>query len=254
MSRILSFIFSILLVAACSGVADVQSDSKPVSHSIWDSLLKKHVDDRGMVDYKGMMKDSTELKNYLNLLSKNHPNEKNWSSEERLAYWINAYNAFTVKLILDYYPVESIKDIGSSINIPFVSTPWDIKFIEIEGEEYDLNNLEHGIIRKEFNEPRIHFALVCAAMSCPKLRNEAYTAKDLGAQLEEEATYFFNNEEKNKISADKVQLSKLLDWYWGDFKDTAKSRVEYVNRYSKTKANADAKVEYLDYSWKLNEQ
>lgn len=225
-----------------------------MSHSTWDALLKKHVDDQGMVNYKGMMRDSTELKKYLNLLSKNHPNEKNWTKEERLAYWINAYNAFTVKLIINHYPVESIKDIGSSINIPFVSTPWDIKFIQIEGETYDLNNLEHGIIRKEFEEPRIHFALVCAAMSCPRLRNEAFTAEKLDAQLEAEATYFFNNPKKNKISADRVQLSKLLDWYWGDFKGTAKSRVEYVNRYSKTKANADAKVEYVDYSWKLNEQ
>jgi hypothetical protein len=254
MTRVFSFLFALLIVSACSGISDVQSDSKPVSHSVWDSLLKKHVNDKGMVDYKGMMRDSTELKKYLDLLSKNHPNEKNWSKDERLAYWINAYNAFTVKLIIDYYPVESIKDIGSSINIPFVSTPWDIKFIKIEGEKYDLNNIEHGIIRKEFDEPRIHFALVCAAMSCPRLRNEAYVASRLDKQLEEETTYFFNNPEKNKITADKVQLSKLLDWYWGDFKNTAESRVEYVNRYSKSKANADATVEFLDYSWKLNKQ
>ena len=253
MTRFLSFLFSILLVAACSGVGDVQSDSKPVSHSTWDSLLKKHVNDQGMVDYKGMMADSTELKKYLDLLSKNHPNEKNWSKEERLAYWINAYNAFTVKLIMDHYPVESIKDIGSSINIPFVSTPWDIKFIEIEGKEYDLNNLEHGIIREEFEEPRIHFALVCAAMSCPKLRNEAYTAEKLDAQLEDEANDFFNSE-KNDISADKAELSKLMKWYSGDFEDVAPSVIAYINRYSKTKINEDADIDYKDYSWKLNEQ
>ncbi|HKL40494.1 MAG TPA: DUF547 domain-containing protein, partial [Cryomorphaceae bacterium] len=144
MTRFLSFLISIFLVAACSGVGDVQSDSKPVSHSTWDSLLKKHVNDQGMVDYKGFINDSTKLNRYLDLLENNHPNEKNWTRDERLAYWINAYNAFTIKLVTKHYPVESIKDIGSSINIPFVSTPWDIKFIEIEGKEYDLNNLEHG--------------------------------------------------------------------------------------------------------------
>lgn len=253
MTRFFSLLFSVLMVAACSGIGNVQSDSKPVSHSGWDSLLKKHVNNDGMVDYKGMMADSTELKEYLNLLSNNHPNESNWTKDERLAYWINAYNAFTVKLIIDYYPVESIKDIGSSINIPFVSTPWDIKFIEIEGEEYDLNNLEHGIIREEFEEPRIHFALVCAAMSCPKLRNEAYTADKLDAQLEDEAKDFFNSE-KNKISPDKATLSKLMKWYSGDFEEVAPSVIAYVNRYSDTKINEDAEIDYMDYSWKLNEQ
>jgi hypothetical protein len=252
MTRFLSLLFSVLLVTACSGAGNVQSDSKPVSHTTWDILLKKHVDETGMVNYQGMIKDSLELNKYLDLLSKNHPNEKNWSKDDRLAYWINAYNAFTVRLIIRNYPVESIKDIAGGI--PFINTPWDIKFIQIEGETYDLNNLEHGIIRKEFSEPRIHFALVCAAMSCPRLRNEAFTAEKLDAQLEAEATYFFNNPKKNKITADELELSKLLDWYWGDFKDTAENRVEYVNRYSKVKANANAKVDYLDYSWKLNEQ
>ena len=252
MTRFFSFLFSVLLVAACSGFGNIQSDSKPVSHETWDMLLKEHVDETGMVNYKGMIKDSLELNKYLDLLSKNHPNEKNWSKDERLTYWINAYNAFTVRLIIRNYPVESIKDIAGGI--PFVNTPWDIKFIQIEDETYDLNNLEHGIIRKEFDEPRIHFALVCAAMSCPRLRNEAFTAEKLDTQLDAEATYFFNNPKKNKISAEKLELSKLLDWYWGDFKDTAKNRVEYVNRYSKVKANADADVDFLDYSWKLNEQ
>jgi hypothetical protein len=252
MTKVISLLFSVLFVTACSGLGDVDSDSKPVSHATWDILLKKHVDETGMVNYKGMIKDSLELNKYLELLSENHPNEKNWSEDERLAYWINAYNAFTVKLIVKYYPVESIKDIAGKI--PFVNTPWDIKFIEIEGETYDLNNLEHGIIRKQFAEPRIHFALVCAAVSCPRLRNEAFTAAKLDAQLEDEAKYFFNNPKKNKISAEKIQISKLLDWYWGDFKDVVESRVEYVNRYSTVKANADAEVEFMDYSWELNEQ
>lgn len=228
------------------------SDSKPISHQNWTELLGKHVNAKGMVDYKGMIADSTALNTYLDLLSANHPNEKNWSKGERLAYWINAYNAFTVQLIIRNYPVESIKDIAGGI--PFVNTPWDVKFIKIEGETYDLNNIEHGIIRKEFNEPRIHFALVCAAVSCPKLRNEAYTAQRLDEQLEDEARYFFNNPEKNTITKDKITVSKLLKWYWGDFSDVAEDRISYVNKYSKTKANSDAEVDFMDYNWALNEQ
>jgi len=250
MKNIFLVLFIAVYTISCASVP--ASDSKPITHEKWSRLLKKHVDKKGLVDYKGMIADSTELNAYLELLSANHPNEKNWSKDERLAYWINAYNAFTVKLIIRNYPVESIKDIAGGI--PFVNTPWDVKFIKIEGEEYDLNKIEHGIIRKDFKEPRIHFALVCAAVSCPKLRNEAYTAARLDEQLEDETRYFFNNPEKNIISKNKITVSKLLKWYWGDFSDVAEDRVSYVNRYSKTKANSDVEVDYMDYNWALNEQ
>jgi len=252
MLKNISLALSLFIVTACIGIDDVASDSSPISHEIWNNLLQKHVDNTGLVNYKGIMKDSLQFNRYLGLLKANHPNNKNWSEDEQLAYWINAYNAFTVKLIIDYYPVKSIKDIAGSI--PFINSPWDLKFIKIEGETYDLNNIEHGIIRENFSEPRIHFALVCAAISCPRLRNEAFTPSRLDQQLEEETKYFFNNTTKNKISADKIQLSKLLSWYWGDFEGVAKSRAEYVNRYSTVKANSSAKVDYLDYSWELNEQ
>ena len=120
--------------------------------------MQDHVDDEGWVNYNGFIQDSLKLDNYLTLISNNHPNNKNWSKEERFAYWINAYNAFTVKLIVDNYPTESIKDVKSGL--PFVNSVWDIKFINIEGNEYDLNNIEHGIIRPKFNDPRAHFAAV----------------------------------------------------------------------------------------------
>jgi hypothetical protein len=254
MPKSLMILLSCFILSSCSAEGIVQSDATPVSHRIWDELLQKHVDEQGLVDYKGFMADSTKLNEYLDLLSKHHPNEKNWSPEQRLAYWINAYNAFTIKLILDHYPVESIKDIGRTISIPFVNSPWDIKFIEIEGAEYDLNNIEHGIIRKEFNEPRIHFALVCAAISCPKLRKEAYIAEKLDAQLEEQARQFFNNPEKNKITPERAEISKILNWYGGDFKEEAPSKIDYINRYSKVKLRKNASVNYLDYDWRLNEQ
>jgi len=223
-----------------------------VDHAKWDALLKKHVNDKGMVNYKGMIKDSLQLNAYLKQVESNPPDKSTWSKPEQLAYWINAYNAFTVRLIIRNYPVKSIKDIAGGI--PFVNTPWDIKFIKIGGETHDLNNIEHGIVRKEFNEPRIHFVLVCAAVSCPRLRNEAYNAKRLEEQLDDQARVTFNDPSKNKVEKDKAQITKLLDWYWGDFKGLKMTRQEYVNQYSLVKMNANAEITFMDYFWELNEQ
>ncbi|WP_131458228.1 DUF547 domain-containing protein [Jiulongibacter sediminis] len=220
--------------------------------SAWDELLKDHVDDKGMVDYGGMKKDREKLEGYLKEISANGP-AKNWSKDEKMAYWINAYNAFTIKLILDNEGVSSIKDIGPAAQIPFVNTPWDIKFIEIEGKKYDLNNIEHGILRKDFKkDPRYHFALVCAAKSCPRLRNEAYTAKKLDKQLEEEAEVFLNNEEKNIINNNEVKISPLFKWYSKDF-ERKMGIAEWINTYSDDKVDKKMdKFSYTDYSWELN--
>lgn len=224
------------------------------SHAAFDKLLKEHVNATGMVDYKGFLKDKADLKAYTDVLSKNAPSDS-WSKDDQLAYWINAYNAFTIQLILDNYPVKSIKDIGAKIKIPFVNTPWDVKFIKIGGETYDLNNLEHGIIRKKFSEPRIHFALVCAAKSCPRLRNEAFEGKKLDAQLDDQGSDFLNSPSKNSITAKQASLSKILDWYGSDFKKMkGMSVMEVVNKYSKTKITDDTKISYQTYDWKLNEQ
>ncbi len=251
-SFFLSLLFGVSLIftTACK-VQKVNSDSKPISHDTWDSLLQKHVTDEGWVDYKGFIQDSSKLNKYLELLSANHPNDQFWSRDERLAYWINAYNAFTVKLIVDNYPVKSIKDIKNGI--PFVNTVWDIKFIEIEGENYDLNNIEHGIIRPRFDEPRIHFAVNCASVSCPKLLNEAFTGKQLDEQLDKAAKDFITGSDKNQISPNQLKLSKIFTWYGGDFTKNG-SLIDYLNKYADQKINANADIEYLDYNWNLNEQ
>jgi hypothetical protein len=246
MQKIIVFISSILF----SLISFSQSG---VSHSSFDELLQKHVDDQGMVNYKGLGKERSKLKSYLKIIESNPP-QKSWSKDEKLAYWINAYNAFTLELILNNYPVKSIKDIGATIKIPFVNTPWDIKFIHIGDEEYDLNNLEHGIIRKEFNEPRIHFALVCAAVSCPKLQNRAYLPEKLDEQLTKAAKEFLSNTMKNEFeSADRASLSKLFNWYGGDFTKEM-NLIEYINQYSKIKLNKQAEIDWMDYDWALNEQ
>jgi Protein of unknown function, DUF547 len=252
------FRFLIILLAfsslqSCIKVRDYNSDSKPINHAIFDSLLKKYVNNDGFVKYKGFLEDSVQFNSYLDLLSRNHPNEKNWSKEERLAYWINAYNAFTIKLICNNYPLKSIKDIKSGI--PFVSDTWTISFVKIEGKTYNLNDIEHGIIRPKFNDPRIHFAVNCASKGCPPLRNEAYIASKLNAQLDEQAKSFINDGNRNKIeSTNKADLSKIFTWFAGDFKKAAPSVIAFINKYSNTKLSEKATLDYQDYDWNLNEQ
>jgi hypothetical protein len=235
------------------GFFSSHAQSKP-SHELFDKLLAKHVSKEGIVNYKGFIKDSVSLNQYLTLLSTNPPNEKTWSKEEQMAYWINAYNAFTIKLITKYYPIKSIKDIGSSIQIPFVNTPWDIKFITIGKEKMDLNNIEHGKLRKLFNDPRIHMALVCASKSCPILLNEAYDPRKLDEQLNKQAKAFLADPFRNKMSAEKPQLSMIFKWYSMDFNKNGGSVRDFVNRYSSIKIKPDAKISHIDYDWGLNEQ
>lgn len=226
----------------------------PPSHERFDQLLKKHVTNAGDVNYKGFIKDTTALNAYLDLLSKNPPNEKTWSKSEQMAYWINAYNAFTIKLITRYYPIKSIKDIGSRIQIPFVNTPWDIKFITIGKEKMDLNNIEHGKLRKQFDDPRIHMALVCASKSCPLLLNEAYQAGKLEEQLNRQTKAFLSDSFRNRISANSAQISSIFNWYSMDFNKNGGSVRDFINKYSQTKIKSDAKITYLEYDWGLNEQ
>jgi hypothetical protein len=227
--------------------------SPPVDHSAYERLLKKHVNSQGLVDYKGFKADEKEFNRYLDQLSANPP-AANWSKTEQMAFWINAYNAYTIRLILDHYPVESIKDIGSKIKIPFVTTPWAAKFFSIGGEKMSLDNIEHGILRKKYDDPRIHFALVCASISCPRLRNEAFTAAKLDRQLDDQGKDFLNNPAKNKVGKAKAQLSKYFDWYKGDWEKNGQSVAKWVNKYSATKMDATAEVSYLDYNWNLNKQ
>ncbi|MFY0626451.1 MAG: DUF547 domain-containing protein [Reichenbachiella sp.] len=240
-------------LANCSSLNPQTAGSKPPSHAIFDNLLKDNVDNNGLVNYKGIKAGETTLDEYLRIISENGPNDKNWKEEEKLTYWINAYNAFTIKLILKYYPLKSIKDIGSAIQIPFVNTAWDIKFIKIGGEELSLNNIEHSIIRKNFEEPRIHFALVCAAKSCPKLRNEAYSSTDLDNQLTDQARSFLSNSSKNQITNSKMKLSKLFSWYGADFTKNG-SLIEYLNQYAPVKIDKKADKSFMSYDWSLNEQ
>lgn len=247
MKRIpLSFLFFLSLL----GLAVGQSG---LSHDSYDGLLRKYVDDRGRVDYDGLKEERAVLKNYLSLLSKNPP-KATWSEHEKLAFWINAYNAFTLDLILTHHPVESIRDIGPLIRIPFISSAWDINFIQIGDQMYDLNELEHGIIRKQFEEPRIHFALVCAAKSCPKLLKGAYLPEKLESQLTQATVDFLADPTKNEFkSPEEIALSKIFSWYGGDFTSQG-SLIGFLNAYGPTSLTEEAKITWKAYDWSLNTQ
>ena len=212
------------------------------NHEIWELILAAHVSEAGRVDYARLKKDRSDLDQYLKQLEEN-PVQGSWSRSQKLAYWINAYNAFTVDLILDHYPLESIRDINR---------PWGKKFIKLGDELYSLNQIEHDIIRPVFKEPRIHFAVVCAAVSCPSLLNEAYLPKTLDQQLDAKARYFINQSGKNQLSADQVKISQLFNWYGEDFKQQG-SIIDYLNKYSTQKISANAKVDFLEYDWGLND-
>ncbi|MCB0771252.1 MAG: DUF547 domain-containing protein [Flavobacteriales bacterium] len=211
-------------------------------HSVWSNLLQDHVNNKGEVDYTAMGKDP-RLGRYLGELSKAEPNER-WSMNERKAFWINAYNAFTIRLILDHPGVQSIKDIDS---------PWKTKFFTIGGRTMDLDHVEHTELRKNINDPRIHFGIVCASFSCPRLWNHAYTAQDIDKQLDDAARRFINDPLRNELGPERVRLSRIFDWFKSDFTEHG-TLVEYIKRYATIPVSHVATVEYLEYDWRLNEQ
>lgn len=259
MKRILFFSISILTLSllSCGAALNLvsrevklsDSNSTPINHNIWTDLLQKHVKSSG-VDYRGFIDDSTSFNKYLGLLESSLPNEKNWSRDEQFAYWINAYNAFTVKLIIDHYPTKSIKDIKKGV--PFVNSVWDIKFIKIEDQKLDLNNIEHGILRKKYADPRLHFAINCASISCPALLNEAYVAEKLDMQLQEAGIAFLNDNLKNKIDSKNPKLSPIFSWFKSDF-TKGQSLIEFVNQFIDEPIAESAKVSKTDYDWNLND-
>ena len=179
------------------------------------------------------------MDNYLKSLAAKIP-DKTWNKDASLAYWINTYNAFTIKLILKNYPLKSITDLNGG-------KPWDVIWIELAGKKYSLNNIENDIIRPQFKDPRIHFALNCAAQSCPPLNNSAFTETNINGLLDNRAKNFINSS-ANDINATSIKISKIFDWYKEDFNNVYK----FLNKYSNTKINSGAKIEYKVYDWSLN--
>ena len=211
----------------------------------YHNLLQKHVDDKGNVNYANFKKDESKLGEYISYLQKTSP-QKDWSDNKTKAFWINAYNAYTLKLILDRYPLKSILNIKKK-----GKDAWSIPFANVGGKKYTLNQIEHEILRKDFDDPRIHVGVNCASGSCPLLSNIAFTETNLDAELERLMKLFINDPNRNKITEKKVYLSRIFDWYKGDFTKKG-SLIDYLNKYSTIKINKKAKVRYLEYDWNLN--
>ncbi len=210
-------------------------------HQPFDSLLQIHVSDVGQVNYKGLKADKAALDAYCQTLSAN-PVQESWTKEEKMAYWINAYNAFTLKLIVDNYPTKSILNFDGG-------KTWDVRRIKIGDKKYSLNNIENDILRPQFKDPRIHFAVNCAAKSCPPLWNHAYTAENLEVALIARTRDFVNDKKYNTLTSSRAQVSKIFEWYSADFGDLKK----FLNQYSETQLKSTATVVFNEYNWDLNE-
>lgn len=220
-----------------------EPDIKKVSSDInvYQQLLTKYVDLNGRVNYNGLKKDIDLLEKYTNSLSYD-PLFETGNKKEKLALWINTYNAFTLLLVTKNYPVQSIKDV-------YNGKPWDETWIRIGKKKYSLNQIENDVIRPQFDEPRIHFVLNCAAKSCPPLLNKALTAQNLESSMVL-ATKNFIRSAENELSEKKVNLSSVFDWYREDFGNV----ISFLNQYAPIKIASNAKISYKKYDWSLNKQ
>jgi len=213
---------------------------KAFSHQALDELLKKYVSASGVVNYTGLKGERAKLDTYIATLTAQKV-EPTWSRNEKLAFYINAYNAYTIQLILNNYPTSSIMKINGGKS-------WDLSIVNIGGKKMSLNHLENKIIRPVFKEPRIHFVVNCAAVSCPKLMNGAFLPNQLSSQLARQTRAFIRNTKENQITENEVKISQIFEWYATDFGDIK----TFINKYSSVKAGEKASVSYNQYNWNLN--
>ncbi|MEM7182185.1 MAG: DUF547 domain-containing protein [Spirochaetota bacterium] len=260
----------ISLLANCQTAAPKQTPSGEikadvrVSHQVFTSLLQETVKE-GMVDYKKIQQDK-RLQEYCDLLAKTNPDALA-SEKEKLVYWINVYNAFTLKVILENYPLKSISQLHFSGNLYiayiFSRTVWDTYKFKIYNKTYTLNYVEHEILRKQFKDFRIHAAIVCASIGCPPLRSEAFTAEKVDQQLDSQMKTFLSQTAKNRYDAEKkvLYLSPIFSWFEEDFtkgdKKIADVLLPYWPESSKASLQADkaqVSITHTHYDWNLNEQ
>lgn len=232
MKAILSIFFGLLISGATAQTSN------------WDALLKKHVDAKGNVNYKSFKEDVKALDQYLTWLSETKTTD--WSDRARKAMWINAYNAYTVKIILNHYPLKSITDIEVD-----GKNAWDHTFAKVGGNTYSLNDIEHKILRGKFKDPRIHVGVNCASISCPALLQTAFTEDNIDGLLDRAFHKFVNDPSRNKIEVGHIKLSQIFEWFGEDFTKDG-NLIDYLNKYSNVKIEQEAKVEFLEYDWRLN--
>ena len=220
-----------------------------VDHGIYAELLEKYTQN-GSVNYQGFKNAEIKLDQYLEVLE--NTDVKKLSRDERFAFYINAYNAWTIKLILTGYPgIKSIKDLGS-----IFKSPWKKQIARINGDIITLDHIEHDILRPRFKDPRVHFAVNCASKGCPPLRPEPYRADILEQQLDEMTQAFINDSRRNRLEGRTLYVSSIFKWFSEDFNNDV---VDFFLKYAQgdlkkklEKSKSNIKVKYLDYDWSLN--
>lgn len=246
MNKLCAFITTLLLAPIVLSAA--------LNHADWTEILQEFSKD-GMVDYAGLKAQPDKLESYLaDIAELSKADFESQAESEQLATLINLYNAATVKLIIDHYPVESIEDVG------WFHGAFRRRFINFLGKKHSLNDIEHGIIRVDYDEPRIHFAVVCAAMSCPRLASEAYTGAQLDAQLERQGFAFLGEAALNRLDHANRQayMSSIFKWYGSDFEKSGGSYFDAIRKYWPAAdrvqlGKQDYSIRYLTYDWSLNE-
>lgn len=254
-----------------------KNEAAAFSYDDYAAVLK-HVDEKGLVDYRKLKEEPQPLRNFQKALSQlSHKSYESWSKDEKLAFWINVYNGLTLAAIVDHYPIKSslLKSLAFPKNsIRQIDGVWEKLTFNVMGRKVTLNHIEHEILRKEFKRPEIHMSLVCAALSCPTFRNEPFRAEILESQFENQARQFVSHSLKFKIDRAKkmVYLSKIFEWFGQDFIERFLPESGFTDHDPKQRASlhyvslhvsdADAdylqnqtfRVKYLDYDWTLNEQ
>lgn len=246
MKQISGFAVGLIAVLLAAGA---NARTGIVDHTLYATLLNRHLHN-GAVDYYGFQKDENVLDRYLEQLAGVDPQAL--SADEQFAFYANAYNAWTIKLILSRYPgIDSIKDLGS-----LFKSPWKKKLARIDGQLLTLDQIEHDILRKQFGDPRVHFAVNCASKGCPPLQAVPFTGSRLDEQLDRAAREFINDPKFNRLEGDTLWVSKIFDWFSEDFDgDVIGTFIKFADQplQGRLQANKDRiRVKYLDYDWSLN--
>jgi len=266
----------LVLSSPCSGTGENKEQS--FDYSDYAAVLKTFVDAKAAVNYSKLKAQPQRLEAFVAAVAKLPPETYDrWSENDKIAFWLNAYNGLTLKVIIDNYPIKSSffrSRVWPKNSIRQIAGVWDEMAFNVMGQKLTLSHIEHKILRVKFYEPRIHMAMVCAAMGCPPLRNEPYTGRKLDEQLDNQARRFLAEPEKFRIDRDKatVYLSSIFKWFKGDFVEEYGSEKGISNHDKETSAvlnfiasyldgvqksyilTGKFKIKYSDYDWSLNEQ
>lgn len=268
-----------IIIAIILSLFGHESEAEEFNHQLYDSLLKQYVNEKGLVDYRGIKENKKQLTAYLKKLEQVDPGDfKKWSRHEKMAFWINAYNAITIEGVVRNYPIK-YGSLMARVRFPKNSIRqlgdfWETVFIRVMGKDITLNKIEHQILCRKYKDPRVHGVLVCASMGCPRLSRHAYTAPHLNAPLDSASRAFIRNPDKVRLEekTNTLYVSAIFDWYREDFKATPQAEskfkfyhedmqgvMEFLFRYlPESQKNYILRnkpdIEFSDYSWVLNDQ